>query len=73
MATSNKIKTVGSRIQVMNGTARKTSGGLTKSDLMLNKWGRIVSKKRYQAALKRWSSVEAIFKKNQAPLFKKKK
>lgn len=65
-------KTVGSRIQVMNGTALKTSGGLTKKDLMLNKWGRIVSKKRYEAAMKRWKCVEAIFKKNQAPRFKKK-
>lgn len=67
-----KTKTVGSRVQVMNGTAHKTSGGLTKSDLMLNKWGRIVSKKRYHAAMKRWKSVEHIFKANKAPAFRKK-
>lgn len=70
MAT--KTKTIGSRIQVMNGSALKTAGGLTKKDLMLNKWGRIVSKKRYEAAMKRWKSVEAIFAANKAPAFKKK-
>lgn len=70
--TSTKTKTVGSRVQVLNGTAQRTAGGLTKNDLMLNKWGRIVSKKRYEAAMKRWKSVEEIFKKNQAPRFKKK-
>lgn len=68
-----KTKTIGSRVQVMNGTAYKTSGGLTKKDLMLNKWGRIVSKKRYAAAMKQWKSVKAIFKANRAPAFKKKK
>lgn len=36
----------GSRAQVMHGNAEKTSGGLTKEDLMYNKAGRIVSKKK---------------------------
>jgi hypothetical protein len=40
----------GSRIQVMKGTAYKTSGNLTKSDLMMNKWGRIVSAKKHTTA-----------------------
>ena len=40
----------GSRIQVMNGTAYKTTGGLTKKDLLMNKWGRIVSAKKYKTA-----------------------
>lgn len=40
------MKTIGSRAQVMHGTAQKTSGGLTKSDLKYNKWGRIVSRKK---------------------------
>jgi hypothetical protein len=40
----------GSRVQVMNGTACMTSGGLKKSDLMMNKWGRIVSKKKHSTA-----------------------
>jgi len=42
----------GSREQVMNGTAYKTEGLLTKDDLMYNKWGRIVSKKKYVTAKK---------------------
>jgi hypothetical protein len=42
----------GSRTQVMNGTAYKTSGELVKSDLMMNKWGRIVSAKKHFTAKK---------------------
>ena len=42
----------GSRQQVMNGTAYKTAGNLTKSQLMMNKWGRIVSKKKHGTAKK---------------------
>ena len=44
--------TIGSRAQVMNGTAKKTSGGLEKGDLMYNKAGRIVSKARHDCAKK---------------------
>ncbi len=42
----------GSRTQVHNGTAYKTSGGLTKIQLVMNKWGRIVSAKKYKTAKK---------------------
>ena len=42
----------GSRQQVMNGTAYKTAGELCKSDLMMNKWGRIVSRKKHISAKK---------------------
>lgn len=42
----------GSRQQVMNGTAYKTAGELTKSHLMMNKWGRIVSRKKHASAKK---------------------
>jgi hypothetical protein len=42
----------GSRQQVMNGTAYKTAGELCKSDLMMNKWGRIVSRKKHATAKK---------------------
>ena len=42
----------GSRTQVMNGTAYKTSGELKKSDLLMNKWGRIVSAKKHATAKK---------------------
>jgi hypothetical protein len=43
-------KTVGSRSEVMHGTAKHTSGGLTKKNLMRNKWGRIVSRKKHMTA-----------------------
>ena len=49
---TGKILTMGSRRQVFNGTAKKTSGGLTKSDLMMNKAGRIVSKAKHASAKK---------------------
>ena len=42
----------GSREQVMNGTAYKTTGGLKKSELLMNDRGRIVSKKKYETAKK---------------------
>lgn len=34
----------GSRAQVYHGTAHHTSGGLTKKDIKMNKFGRLVSK-----------------------------
>ena len=42
----------GSRAQVWHGTAVKTSGGLTKAQLHMNKHGRIVSKKKFNTARK---------------------
>jgi hypothetical protein len=42
----------GSRRQVFNGTAKRTSGGLTRKDLMKNKHGEIVSKKASKSAKK---------------------
>lgn len=42
----------GSREKVMNGTAYKTSGELTKDDLVVNKHGRIVSKVKYDTSRK---------------------
>ena len=41
---------IGSRQQVMNGTAYKTAGELVKDDLIMNKWGRIVSRKKHMTA-----------------------
>jgi len=42
----------GSRAQVMHGTAHKTSGGLVKDKLMMNKHGRVVSRKKHATAKK---------------------
>lgn len=44
------VQTTGTRAQVWHGTAKKTSGGLTKSDLMQNKAGRIVSRAKHNTA-----------------------
>jgi len=51
----------GSRAQVMHGTAYKTSGGLKKTDLVQNKNGRIVSKKKHHSAKKDNRLVKAGF------------
>jgi len=48
---------IGNKLQVWNGTAEKTSGGLTKKDLVKNKRGKVVSKKKQAAG-------KAAFKKN---------
>ena len=46
------MQTIGSRAAVVHGNAHHTSGGLTKKDLKYNKWGRIVSAKKYKTAKK---------------------
>jgi len=49
----------GSRAQVLHGTAYKTSGGLKKQEIMMNKNGRIVSKKKHMTAKKEKRLVKA--------------
>ena len=49
----------GSRAQVLHGTAYKTSGGLKKNEIMMNKNGRIVSKKKHMTAKKEKRLVKA--------------
>jgi len=66
--------TVGSRAQVWHGTAKHTSGGLEKKDLMLHK-GRIVSRKAHSAgkrALKHLLNAGYKAKKGTFKLFSKK-
>jgi hypothetical protein len=48
----SKKRTYGSRAEVWHGTAKKTSGGLMKNDLVKNKSGRIVSKAKHFSAKK---------------------
>jgi hypothetical protein len=65
---------VGSRIQVMHGTADHTAGGLKKSALMMHK-GRIVSRKAHAAgkkAIQRLRKAGYIAKKGSFKLFTKK-
>lgn len=56
------VPAVGSRAQVMHGTAHHTSGGLTKGDLKYNKYGRIVSRKKSQKAKKEKRLEKAGYK-----------
>ena len=51
----------GSRAQVWHGTAYKTPGGLLKNNLMMNKHGRIVSKRKHTTAKKDKRLVKAGF------------
>jgi hypothetical protein len=51
----------GSRAQVWHGTAYKTPGGLLKSNLMMNKHGRIVSKRKHTTAKRDKRLVKAGF------------
>ena len=50
---------IGSRVQVMNGTAHHTSGGLTKEKLFRTKNGRIVSKSKHFSAKRENRLVKA--------------
>ena len=43
-------RTFGSRAEVFHGNAKKTTGGLTKKDLLKNKHGEIVSRKKHLTA-----------------------
>ena len=56
------MKARGSRAQVMHGTAKRTSGGLTKKQLKYNKQGKIVSKRMSARAKKDKRLVKAGYK-----------
>lgn len=58
-----RMLTVGSKAQVWHGTAKHTSGGLTRKDLMKTKKGRVVSRKKHAAGKKALKNlVKAGFK-----------
>jgi len=66
--------TIGTRAQVWHGTAKKTSGGLTKKALMMNKHGRIVSRRKHASGKKSIKNLEKLgykAKKGQFTLFRK--
>jgi len=74
MAGGAKLPAVGTKAMVYHGTARHTSGGLTKKDLMKTKKGRIVSRKKHAAgkkALKNLVKAGYKAKKGTFKLFKK--
>jgi len=46
------VKKTGSKEEVWHGTCKQTSGGLTKQDLMVNKAGKVVSRRKSELARK---------------------
>jgi len=46
-------KQQGTRVEVFNGAAHHTSGGLTKYDLMLNRAGKIISRRKHELTYQR--------------------
>lgn len=71
---AKKVPAVGSKAQVWHGSAKHTSGGLTKKDLMKVK-GRIISRKKHAAgkkAVKLLVKLGYKAKKGQFKLFTKK-
>ena len=70
-----KMPAVGSKAAVWHGSAKHTSGGLTRKDLMKTKRGRIVSRKKHaagQKAIKKLRKLGYVAKKGQFKLFTKK-
>ena len=71
--TEHKIKATGSKAEVFHGTAKHTSGGLKKTDLIKKK-GRIISRRKSAAgkkAIKHLRSLGYIAKKGTFKLFSK--
>ncbi len=69
------LKAVGSKAEVFHGTAKHTSGGLTKKDLVKTKRGRIVSRRKQAAgkkAILRLRKAGYVAKKGKFTLFTKK-
>jgi hypothetical protein len=68
------MQTIGTRAQVWHGTAKKTSGGLTKPNLMKNKHGRIVSRRKHalgKKTIKTLRKLGYVAKKGHFKLFHK--
>ncbi len=53
---------VGSKRRVFAGTATQTVGGLTRADLMRNKRGKIVSRKKHAQGVRMMLGRKGIFK-----------
>jgi hypothetical protein len=69
-----KVKALGTKAEVFHGSAKHTSGGLFKKDLVKTKRGRIVSRRKQAAgkkAIKNLRKLGYIAKKGTFKLFKK--
>ena len=54
---ARRVRVRGSRRQVWNGSRLKNKSGLTKSDFMINKNGRLVSKKQHARGRKQFKNI----------------
>merc|ERR1712178_39883 len=54
----SKASVVGTKAQVFRGTKLRTKGGLVKKDLMLNKIGRVVTKKMNKSGKKAYKGIQ---------------
>lgn len=61
---TDKIKAIGSKAEVFHSSAKHTSGGLKKKDLMKTRSGRIVSRKKHAAGKK---AINRLFKAGYKP------
>lgn len=69
----HKIPAVGTKAMVFHGTAKHTSGGLTKKDLMKHR-GRIISRKKHlqgKKSIKHLRKLGYIAKRGEFVLFRK--
>merc|ERR1719199_1852297 len=57
-AVSKIAKGIRAKVVVFRGTKEKTAGGMTKSDLIKNKAGRIVSKKQSANGKKAYANIK---------------
>ena len=60
----NACRKIGSKYEVFQGLALRTSGGLCKDDLMESKRGQIISKKRHEQGKKAFKNIENFIKSN---------
>ncbi len=58
--TDTRKRIIGSRAEVWHNVCEKTSGGLTKKDLMKTKKGRIVSRRKHAQGLKQIKKLFAL-------------
>ena len=73
--TAGHLKALGTKAEVFHGTAKHTSGGLHKKDLVKTRRGRIVSRRKQAAgrkAIKNLRKLGYIAKKGKFALFTKK-
>ena len=54
---ARRVRVRGSRRQVWNGSRQKTMGGLDKSNFMLNKNGKLVSKKAHAFGRRQFKNI----------------